>query len=88
MGILLNIAAVTQWLSFIYLSLVALYGILRLITSSDVTDTIRSPFLWIKKVSVKSGFIIWMVQMMLFGFVLYDIVRWTRFGINPLIRLW
>ena len=30
----------------------------------------------------------WMVQMMLFGFVLNDIVQWIRCGINPLIQLW
>ena len=88
MGILLDIVAVIQWLLFAYMPLTALYGILRLILRPDVTDTIRSPFLGLKKVPVKSGFIIWMVQMMLFGFVLNDIIQWIRFGINPLIQLW
>lgn len=88
MGILLDIVAVIQWLLLAYLPLTALYGILRLILRPDVTDTIRSPFLGLKKVPVKSGFIIWMVQMMLFGFVLNDIIQWIRFGINPLIQLW
>ena len=88
MGILLDIVAVIQWLLFAYMPLTALYRILRLILRPDVTDTIRSPFLGLKKVPVKSGFIIWMVQMMLFGFVLNDIIQWIRFGINPLIQLW
>lgn len=88
MGILLDIVAVIQWLLFAYLPLTALYGILRLIARPDVIDTICSPFLGLKKVSVISGFIIWMVQMMLFGVVLYDIDQWIRFGINPLIQLW
>lgn len=88
MEFLLDIVAVIQWLLFAYMPLTALYGILRLILRPDVTDTIRSPFLGLKKVPVKSGFIIWMVQMMLFGFVLNDIIQWIRFGINPLIQLW
>lgn len=88
MEFLLDIVAVIQWLLYTYLPLTALYGILRLILRPDVTDTIRSPFLGLKKVPVKSGFIIWMVQMMLFGFVLNDIIQWIRFGINPLIQLW
>lgn len=88
MVILLYIAVVIQWLLYTYLPLTALYGILRLILRPDVIDTIRSPFLGLKKVPVKSGFIIWMVQMMLFGFVLNDIIQWIRFGINPLIQLW
>lgn len=88
MDFLLDIVAVIQWLLFAYMPLTALYGILRLILRPDVTDTIRSPFLGLKKVPVKSGFIIWMVQMMLFGFVLNDIIQWIRFGINPLIQLW
>lgn len=88
MVILLYIAVVIQWILYTYLPLTALYGILRSILRPDVTDTIRSPFLGLKKVPVKSGFIIWMVQMMLFGFVLNDIIQWIRFGINPLIQLW
>ena len=88
MEFLLDIVAVIQWLLFAYMPLTALYGILRLIARPDVIDTICSPFLGLKKVSVKSGFIIWMVQMMLFGVVLYDINQWIRFGINPLIQLW
>lgn len=88
MVILSYIAVVIQWLLYTYLPLTALYGILRSILRPDVTDTIRSPFLGLKKVPVKSGFIIWMVQMMLFGFVLNDIIQWIRFGINPLIQLW
>ena len=88
MEFLLDIVAVIQWLLFAYMPLTALYGILRLILRPDVTDTIRSPFLGLKKVPVKSGFIIWMVQMMLFGFALNDIIQWIRFGINPLIQLW
>lgn len=88
MVILLYIAVVIQWLLYTYLPLTALYGILRSILRPDVTDTIRSPFLGLKKVPVKSGFIIWMVQMMLFGVVLNDIIQWIRFGINPLIQLW
>lgn len=88
MVILLYIAVVIQWLLYTYLPLTALYGILISILRPDVTDTIRSPFLGLKKVPVKSGFIIWMVQMMLFGFVLNDIIQWIRFGINPLIQLW
>ena len=88
MVILLYIAVVIQWLLYTYLPLTALYVILRLILRPDVTDTIRSPFLGLKKVPVKSGFIIWMVQMMLFGFVLNDLVQWIRCGINPLIQLW
>ena len=43
---------------------------------------------YVKKVPVKSGFIIWMVQLMLFGFVHNDLVQWIRCGINPLIQLW
>lgn len=88
MVILLYIAVVIQWLLYTYLPLTALYGILRSILRPDVTDTIRSPFLGLKKVPVKSGFIIWMVQLMLFGFVLNDLVQWIRCGINPLIQLW
>lgn len=88
MVILLYIAVVIQWILYAYLLLTALYGILRSILRPDVTDTIRSPFLGLKKVPVKSGFIIWMVQMMLFGFVLNDLVQWIRCGINPLIQLW
>lgn len=61
---------------------------IEIILRPDVTDTIRSPFLGLKKVPVKSGFIIWMVQLMLFGFVLNDLVQWIRCGINPLIQLW
>ena len=58
MVILLYIAVVIQWLLYTYLPLTALYGILRSILRPDVTDTIRSPFLGLKKVPVKSGFII------------------------------
>lgn len=80
--------AILQWLSFIYLPAVALYGVIRMTVHPDVMETIRSPFLGIKKVSIKSGFIIWMIQATLSGVVLYEICQWMRSGISPLIRMW
>ena len=88
MIVILWCAAILQWLSYIYLPLGMMYGVIRMMEQHDVTATICSPFLGIKKVSMKSGFIIWMVQVMFFGVVLYGIGQWIRFGVNPLIRMW
>ena len=88
MIVILWCAAILQWLCFIYLPAVMMYGVMRMIIQQDVTATICSPFLGIRKVSMKSGFIIWMVQAIYFGVVLYGIGQWIRFGVNPLIRMW
>lgn len=79
--------ALLQWLSFIYLPLVVLYGVVRTVSQPDVMNTITSPFLGIKTVSVKSGFIIWMIQITIFGIILYEIGQWIHLGINPLIQI-
>ena len=88
MIVILWCVAILQWLCFIYLPAVMMYGVMRMIIQQDVTATICSPFLEIRKVSMKSGFIIWMVQAIYFGVVLYGIGQWIRFGVNPLIRMW
>ena len=88
MIVILWCVAILQWLCFIYLPAVMMYGVMRMIIQQDVTATICSPFLGIRKVSMKSGFIIWMVQAIYFGVVLYGIGQWIRFGVNPLIRMW
>ena len=88
MIVILWCVAILQWLCFIYLPAVMMYGVIRMMAQQDVTTTICSPFLGIKKVSMKSGFIIWMVRVMFLGVVLYDIGQWIRFGVNPLIRMW
>ena len=79
--------ALLQWLSFIYLPLVVLYGVVRTVSQPDVMNTITSSFLGIKTVSVKSGFIIWMIQITIFGIILYEIGQWIHLGINPLIQI-
>lgn len=79
--------ALLQWLSFIYLPLVVFYGIVRTVSQPDVMNTITSPFLGVKTVSVKSGFIIWMIQITFFGIILYEIGQWIHLGINPLIQI-
>lgn len=84
----LCIVAIIQWSLFIYIPVVAFYGIMRMMIQPDVTNTLCSPFLGIKKVSLKSGLIIWMVQTVFLGVVLYDLYQWFHFGINPLIRIW
>lgn len=86
--ILLWCAAILQWVSFIYLPAVILYGITRMIVQTDIIATICSPFFGIKKVSLKSGFIIWMIQAAIFGAILYEICQWIRLGVNPLILMW
>lgn len=88
MNTILWCAAMLQWFSFIYLPAVMLYGITRMTVQSDIMVTVCSPFFGIKKVSLKTGFIIWMVQSLLFGAILYDICQWVRLGVNPLIRMW
>ena len=88
MIVILWCAAILQWLCYIYLPTVMIYGVIRMMAQQDVTATICSPFMGIKKVSMKSGFIIWMVRVMFLGVVLYDIGQWIRFGVNPLIRMW
>lgn len=88
MIILIWVVAILQWLMFIYLPIVGLYGIIRMLAQPDVTATICSPFLGIKKVSIKNGFIIWMIQVLFLGIVLYDLTDWYRLGINPLIKMW
>ena len=67
MIVILWCVAILQWLCFIYLPAVMMYGVMRMIIQQDVTATICSPFLGIRKVSMKSGFIIWMVQAIYFG---------------------
>ncbi len=88
MIIILWLIAIFQWLSFIYLPLVALYGVVRIMMKSEISAVICSPFLGIKKVSMRRGFIIWLIQAVLFGGFLYEMGQWKLSGINPLIRMW
>lgn len=88
MIIILWCATIIQLLLYIYLPIVGLYGIIRMVVQPEVIATICSPFLGIKKVSITIGFIIWMIQVMLLGVVLYDLEQWYRLGVNPLIKIW
>ncbi|MDE5875854.1 MAG: hypothetical protein K2H15_09415 [Muribaculaceae bacterium] len=88
MIILLWCMAIIQWALFLYLPIAGLYGIIRLTMEPDITATICSPFLGIKKVSLKYGFIAWMAQAFFLSIVIYDLLKWKHLGINPLIRMW
>lgn len=87
MNVILWCVAILQWLSFIYLPAVILYGITRMIVQSNIMATVCSPFLGFKKVSLKTGFIIWMVQALLFGAILHEIIQLVRLGVNPFILM-
>lgn len=87
MGILLDIVAIIQWILYAYVIIVAIYGIVRLLTGSAINDTIESPLLGLKKMTIKTGFIVWLFQGVAFGFVANDLVNWIRFGIIPLIQI-
>lgn len=54
----------------------------------DIADTICSPLLGVKRVSLKSGFIIWLIQALMFGVVISEIARSVHLGGNPLIIMW
>lgn len=87
MGILLDIVAIIQWILYAYVIIVAIYGIVRLLTGSAISDIIESPLLGLKRMNAKTGFIVWLIQCAAFGYVANDLVNWIRFGINPLIQI-
>lgn len=87
MGIILDIVAIIQWILYMYIIIVGLYGLIRLLNGSAIKYMIESPLLGLKKLTVKTGFIVWLIQCVAYGFVANDLVNWIRFGINPLIQI-
>lgn len=87
MEIILDIVAIIQWILYAYIVIVAIYGIVRLLTGYKIEDLIESPLLGLKKLTIKAGFIVWLIQCTAFGFVANDLVNWIRLGINPLIQI-
>lgn len=89
MEILLWILAITDWLLLLYLPIVGIYGIIRLQIDSNPLNAIRAPFLGVgKKLSLKKGILIWMIQLMMLGVVLMQYSMWYRGGECPFIRTW
>lgn len=86
MGVILDIVAILQRILYAYLVIVAIYGIIRLQSGSAINDIIESPLLGLKKMTAKTGFIVWLIQCLAIGVVAYDLANWIRFGINPLIK--
>ena len=59
----------------------------RFITREDQTKLIASPIPFMKPVTIKKGFCIWCVFMLLSGIVLLEYVNWHLTGISPFIPL-
>lgn len=87
MGIILWIIVVLQWVTSIYIPIVCFVGIVSGIIMQDITDVICNPFLFVKRVSIQKGWIIWVVYYTIFGVILYDFARWYRLGINPFLQM-
>jgi len=83
------IVVIIDWILLIYLPVVGLYGIIRLQIDPDPLNTVSAPFLGMgKKLSLKKGILIWMIQLMMLGVVLMQYFLWYRGGDCPFIRMW
>lgn len=89
MEILLWIVAIIDWLLLIYLPVAGFYGFIRLQIDPDPLNTICTPFLGVgKKLSLKKGALIWMMQLIMLGIVIMQYSMWYRGGECTFIRMW
>lgn len=81
--------AITDWFILIYIPIAGLYGDIRLQIDANPLNTLRSPFLGLsKKLSLKTGALIWMVQLISLGVVLMQFAISYCSGESPFIRMW
>lgn len=74
--------------AYIYIPCVCLYGIVRLKIEGTPANIICNPFLGLKKVSQKTGFIAWGIQCLYLGVILSDFVSNYLHGTHPFFFDW
>lgn len=83
MMILYWTVAILGMLAYIYIPCVCLYGIVRLQIEGIPTNIICNPFFGLKKVSQKTGFIVWGVQFLYLGAILFELSSHYLHGTHP-----
>ena len=83
MDILLWMIAILQMMVYIYIPCVYLFCIFRLLEREAIEDIIRNPFFKIKNVSLKTGFIVWLIQSCFLGVIISDFYFYRFHGLHP-----
>ena len=89
MIVVLYILIGVQYFLNVYIPLVSLYMLCGLIIYEDIsTNLICYPIFRLKRFSIKVGFILWMIQILLLGVILWGYANWILTGESPLLRIW
>lgn len=83
MNILLWMIAILQMMVYIYIPCVCFFCIIRLLEREPIDDIICNPFFKIKKVSLKTGFIVWLIQISFLGVIFSDYYFYRFHGLHP-----
>lgn len=76
-----------DWIPLVVFPLFMIMNFFRFITTEDQSKLIASPILFMKPLTIKKGFCIWVVFMLLSVSVLFEYVNWHLTGISPFIPL-
>lgn len=85
MEVILWVVAILELMAYIYIPCACLYGIVRLLTSESVEQTLTNPFFGIKKVSLKAGCLVWGVQALYLGGILCMMYECHQNGSKPMV---
>ena len=83
MDIILWMIAILQMMVYIYIPCVFFFCIFSLLERESIEDIIRNPFFKIKNVSLKTGFIVWLIQSCFLGVIISDFYFYRFHGLHP-----
>ena len=83
MDIFMFAIAILMAMVYIYIPCVCLYGIASVLEEESIDEVIRNPFFGIKKTSVKTGFIAWVLQCLFLGVIVSEFYLYRFHGMHP-----
>ena len=81
--IIVRTIAVIMLMVYVYMPFVCLYGMVKLLARGCTEDLMCNPFFGIKKVSPKTGSIVWAMQFLYLGFILSEFYFYFAHDTHP-----
>ena len=75
--------AILMAMVYIYIPCVCLYGIVSVLEKESIDEVICNPFFGLKKTSVKTGFIAWVLQCLFLGVIVSEFYLYRFHGMHP-----
>ena len=75
--------AILMAVLYIYIPVVCLYGIVKLMEKEPIDNVICNPFFGLRKTSLKTGFIAWVMQCLFLGGIISDLYLYHFHGMHP-----